>query len=251
MVQQHPEIGEDMIKVPQDNLADTLDSLIQRVFSNISDGYSDKYFVWWAILTPKNNTVDKINEIIMERFPGIGKTYLSADTIGEDDVHHVYPTDFINSLTPSGMPPHAMTLKAGTPVMLLRNLHAGPGNGVRNGTHLVILKLRQKVLEVEIANGVNKGNCLLLPRITLQPSDTELLFILKRRQFPIRPCFAMSTNKSQGQTLDSIGVYLPEHIFTNGQLYVAFRRVCTAAALAVYVNNSEDYTKNIIYNEVL
>ena len=59
-----------------------------------------------------------------------GKTYLSADTIGEDNVHHVYPTDFINSLTPSGMSPHAMTLNVDAPVMLLRNLHAGPGNGL-------------------------------------------------------------------------------------------------------------------------
>ena len=97
-----------------------------------------------------------------------------------------------------------MTLKVGAPVMLLRNLNAGPRNGLRNATCLIILKLGQKVLEVEIANGVNKGKCFLLPRITLQPSDTELPFTLKRKQFPIRPCFAMSTNKSQGQTLDSV-----------------------------------------------
>ena len=84
----------------------------------------------------------------MERFQGIGKTYLTADNIGEDDVHHVYPTDFINSLTPSCMPPHAMTLKVHAPVMLLRNLHAGSGNSLRNGTHLIILKPGQKVLEV-------------------------------------------------------------------------------------------------------
>ena len=141
----------------------------------------------------------------MERFPGIGKPYLSDDNIGEDDVHHVYPTDFINSLTPSGMLPHVMTLKVGAAVMLLRNLCAGPGNSLRNGTHIIILKFRQKVLEVEIACGVNKGKCFLLPRITLQPSDTELPFTLKKRQFPIRPCFAMSTNMSWGQTLDSAG----------------------------------------------
>ena len=96
-----------------------------------------------------------------------------------------------------------------------------------------------------------KGKCFLLSKITLQPSDTELPFTLKRRQFLIRPCFAMSTNKSQGQMLDSVGVYLPDHVFTHVLLYAAFSRVCTAAALAVYVNNCEGYTKNIIYNEVL
>ena len=85
-------------------------------------------------------------------------TYLSAVTIGKDNVHHVYPTDFIHSLNPSGMPPHAMTLKAGTPVILLRNLHAGSSDGLWNGTCLIILKLGNMVLEVEIALDVYVDN---------------------------------------------------------------------------------------------
>ena len=123
------------------------------------------------------------------------------------------------------MPPHCMTLKVGAPVILLRNLRAGPGYGLRNGTRLIITKLGEKGLEVEIASGVNKGKSVLIPRITIAPSDTELPFTLKRHQFPIQPCFAMSTNKAQGHTLDFIGIYLPDSVFTHGQLYVAFSRV--------------------------
>ena len=78
-------------------------------------------------------------------------------TISDDDVYHVCPTDFTNSLTPLGMPPHAMTRVAGAPVILLRNLCAGPSNGLWHGTCLIILKLGNRVLEVEIANGVHKG----------------------------------------------------------------------------------------------
>ena len=87
------------------------------------------------------------------------------------------------------------------------------------------MTLGEKVLEVEIASGVNKGKCVLLPRITIAPSDTELPFTLKRHQFPVRPCFVMSANKAPGQTLDFVGVYLPKHVFTHGQLYVALSRV--------------------------
>ena len=122
---------------------------------------------------------------------------------------------------------------------------------MRNGTWLIILKLRKNVLAVEIAGGVNKGRYVLIPRITIAPCDTEIPFTLRRRQFPVRPCFAMSTNKAQGQTLEFVGIYLPDHVFTHGQLYVAFSRVQSSSAVAVYVNNEEGFTKNIVYKEVL
>ena len=251
-VETYEEQGQDMIQIPRKYLVDTMDELIDKVFPNIEDGYSDKHFVARrAILTPKNDGVDKINELIMSKFPGQGKTYLSADTVGEDDQQDAYPTEFLNTVTLSGMPPHEMTLKIGAPVILLRNLRAGPNGGLRNGTRLIIVSLGEKVLEVEIASGVHKGKCVLIPRITLAPSDTELPFTLKRRQFPVRPCFAMSTNKAQGQTLDFVGIHLPDHVFTHGQLYVAFSRVRNEQSVAVHVNNKEGYTKNIVFTEVL
>ena len=116
----HPEVGDDMIQIPQEYLVNSLDELIEKVFPGIEHGYADKLFVsCCAILTPINDNVDKINEIIMKKFPGEGQTYLSADSVAEDDLHNTYSTDFLNSVTLSGMPPHAMSLKVGAPVMLL------------------------------------------------------------------------------------------------------------------------------------
>ena len=63
------------------------------------------------MLTPLNDNVDKIT--------GEGKTYLSADSVADEDMANTYPTDFLNSVMLSGMPPRAMTLKVGAPVMLL------------------------------------------------------------------------------------------------------------------------------------
>ena len=59
---------------------------------------------------------------IMNKYPGEGRTYLSADTVAEEGMQHAYPTEFLNSITFSGMPPHSMALKVGAPVILLRNL---------------------------------------------------------------------------------------------------------------------------------
>ena len=116
----HPEIGEDMFKIPQAYLVNSTDELIDKVLPQLENGYVDKYFVsHWAILTSLNDNVAKINEVIMAKFPGEGKTYLSADSVADEDMANTYPTDFLNSVTLSGMPPHAMTLKVGAPVMLL------------------------------------------------------------------------------------------------------------------------------------
>ena len=81
--------------------------------------------------------------------------------------------------------------------------------------------------------------------------NTELPITLNCWQFPLRLCFAMSTNKAQGQTLQYVGIYLPDHVFTHGQLYVAFSRVQDPSALAVYLNNPDGFTRNIVFYEVL
>ena len=126
------------------------------------------------------------------------------------------------------------------------------GYGLCNGTRMIVLTLGQRVVEVEISSGeISRGNLILIPHITIAPSDTELPFTLKHHQFPLWPCFAMSTNKAQGQTLQFVGIYLPDHVFTHGQLYVAFSWVTDPSDLAVCLNNPDGFTRNIVFQEVL
>ncbi|TMW96876.1 hypothetical protein EJD97_006627, partial [Solanum chilense] len=67
-------------------------------------------------------------------------------------------------------------------------------------------------------------------------------------------CNAKTINKSQGQTLQRVGVYFPKQVFTHGQLYVAASRVTTREALEIFNadEDSEDHThiKNIVYTEI-
>ena len=120
-----------MIKIPLEHLVNSIDELINKVFPNIEEGYLDKFYVSWrAILIPKNENVGKLNEMIMDKFPGIGHTYLYAYTVAEEDLHNEYPSEFLNSITLPGMAPHSMTLKVGATVVLLRNLKADPGSSL-------------------------------------------------------------------------------------------------------------------------
>ena len=83
----------------------------------------------------------------------------------------------------------------------------------------------RRVVQAKIIGGLYRDNIVRIPRIALQPKDGELPFEWRRHQFPVRVCFAMTINKSQGQTLERAGIYLAEDLFAHGQLYVAASRV--------------------------
>ena len=102
--------------------------------------------------------------------------------------------------------------------MLLRNLDLK--SGLCNGTRLIVRHLHQNVIDAEILTGVAVGKRVLIPRVQLAPSDTGLPFQLQRRQFPVRLTYAMTINKSQGQTFQRI--FLRRSCFSHEQLYVAF-----------------------------
>lgn len=165
--------------------------------------------------------------------------------------------EFINSLTPSGMPPHQLNVKVGCVVMLLRNLSLK--DGLCNGTRLMVRNLRANVIDCEILTGIRRGDRVLIPRVSLCPNDTNLPFQIKRTQFPLRLSYALTINKSQGQTFEKVGIFLRRPCFSHGQLYVAFSRARSFAAVKVkvvstyqqgYVGN-RCFTKNVVFPQVL
>jgi ATP-dependent DNA helicase PIF1 len=197
--------------------------LARRVFGGtLSDR---RAFLHRAILSPWNNDVNEINAHLIDSMssPHVHEL-LSADEAANLDENDptIFPPEFLHSLQPSGMPPHALRLKEGCP-LLIRNLC--PKHGLANGTRLLLRQVRSRVLQVDILTGSHAGMPALIPRIELQPSDVRQPFLFKRMQFPVVPAFAMSINKAQGQTFERVGVLLKRPCFSHGQLYVAISRV--------------------------
>ena len=142
-----------------------------------------------------------------------------------------------------------MRLKVGAIVILLRTLNINAG--LINGTRLNVIGLHENAIALKVITGQSAGNVILLPRIDLTPSDTTLPFKLKRRQFPVKLAFAMTINKAQGQTFDKVRLYLPEPVFSHGQLYVALYKVKDPRNLRIKLSSSYAYTQKIVFNEVL
>ena len=242
-------IPSDILLPPSATVEDLINDVYPDLRSNVGNG---EYMVKRAILCPKNEDVRDVNDKVLATFPGASVEYLSADSIvdGDDEAQRLYPDEFLHSFNASGLPPHRLVLKKWMPVILLRNLR--PQDGLCNGTRLICKEFHSRVIEAKIITGTNAGMTVLIPRISLTTGETDLPFTLRRKQFPICPAFAMSINKSQGQTLDHVGIYLPTPVFTHGQLYVALSRATSRRSIRILRSDPvDDMETNVVYRETL
>ena len=66
---------------------------------------------------------------------------------------------------------------------------------------------------------------------------------MQRKQFPVRLCFSMTANKAQGQTLQTVGIYIKNDFFSHEQLYVAMSRVSSSENVKIFAKTVTFQTK--------
>ncbi|XP_057432207.1 uncharacterized protein LOC130724957 [Lotus japonicus] len=192
----------DELLIPRSN--SPINDIVDYVYPDIlQDVTNAEYYSNKAILIPTLEVVDSINQHVLSMFPREERTYLSSDSIWKVDeqvgiLADWITTEFLNDIKCSGLPDHKLLVKVGAPAMLMRNLDISAG--LCNGTRLIVKHVCPNVIGAIVITGTHIGTKVFIPRMNLIPTDPTMPIKFMRRQFPLCLSYAMTINKSQGQS---------------------------------------------------
>src|SRR5258707_8496541 len=152
-----------------------------------------------------------------------------------------FPVELFNEINWGFLSLAKLEVKKGCPVMVLKNLDAA--NGVCNGSRGILTRYSNRVLEMRLLSGEQAGQTVFIPRAANQPGEEDVPFKFTRHQFPIRLCFSMTINKSQGKTVKFVGLDLSSPAFTHVRFYVAGSRVISVSNIKLIWNKSDKKAK--------
>lgn len=115
--------------------------------------------------------------------------------------------------------------------------------GLANGTRLIF-------------KSMDRGNNLIcqdlagkehrIPRITMNQQMKD--GTLRRLQFPVRLAFVTTIHKSQSQTVDRLGIFMPEngYFFSEGMCYTAMSRLHRMDGMRIFAENANEVEELIL-----
>lgn len=260
------EIGPEVVDLPKSithsgaGTPITQEELIEMIFPLLSENHISNSM----ILTPTNEGQRAVNSICVSRMTSERFIFFSSDTSPKDcEGDDLLDVQIMHETYQTGLPPHRLELCIGCPVMLTRNMETTMGlcNGARLrflGTSKSKKTLKCEFLDESLARNifeVTGERFVWLPRLLNKCDEFEAGYTFTREQFPIQLAFSCTAHKSQGQTLDKVGIDLTNNaIFAHGQLYVSLSRVCKMEDVKVCLQKTDGKylpVNNIVWKDVL
>ena len=135
--------------------------------------------------------------------------------------------------------------------MLLRNLSIA--EGLLNGAGYQVVRMKNSRLILKSIMGIRVGKILALPKMPCGPGDEKFpIDGFERVQIPVRVCFGLTTNKSQGSSFGgALGLDMWEECFSHGQRYVSLSSTTHPGNVFVLTRSGNAKTKNVDYHEAL
>jgi hypothetical protein len=210
--------------------------------------YDFSFFNNRIVLTMHNDTIKQLNDMILRSLQSEMHTLNVVNSIIDESRNDEMLAEFLRTLKTSSFSLSRLCLKIKAFVMLLRNLYSK--ENLCNEIRLVITRISRRILKTRILNEELDEEIRLISRIDLFSTKEELSWIIRRKQFSIRLCFAIIVNKTQDQSLNIVDVDLRMSIFFHEQLNVTLSRVTNVSRLCVLLSQNKK-TKNIVYSKIL
>ena len=156
-----------------------------------------------TILATTNDEVDNWNDRIANLNPRPEAVMLSNTWFSEVDdlkgnMKCMLNAAALNNINRNGVPPHELRLKVDDICILMQNINVK--DGITNNTRVRILRICTNVIVGQTLIGHPK--VIVIPRVRFRfRLPYAQSYEMVRSQYPLRRAFALTYNKSQGQTL--------------------------------------------------
>ena len=210
-----------------------------------------------AILCATNESVDMWNSIVQELNPNGPHVLVSKNEFKDcDDPHGILRSmltdDACQFYRQTGVPDHRLTLKEGDLCFLMRTLNRK--EKLANNARVVVKKNYRYSIKVETVS--DNPREFLIPRIRFSVNLKFGGFTLIRTQFPLRLAYAMTKNKSQGQSIPFTINDIRSPPFSHGHLYVSMSRATNVRQTAFFCDDTQIdegavIVDNVVYPEMM
>jgi ATP-dependent DNA helicase PIF1 len=246
--------GSTLVRLPKSKYFTNTESALNFIYP---DGFNTPDLHKRAILCATNESVDEWNKVVQDMNPQEPNTLVARNEFKDIDdpkgiLKSMLTEDACTFYRANGVPDHRLTLKRGDLCFVMRTLNRK--EKLANNTRVEVLEIYRYSIKVRTLDEYPKE--FLIPRIKFNIKLKFGGFILTRTQFPLRLAYAMTKNKSQGQTIRYTLNDIRHPPFSHGHLYVSMSRADDALLTAFFCTEDqieEDaiIVENVVYPEMM